>query len=60
MISFVPDFLLYDFLLLVVVVVRTHVKHNVVENFVQVFDLVVSSISIEILCLLNLVGTLMG
>ena len=39
-ISFVPDFLLSDFLVVfVVVVVRTQVKHNVVENSAQVFDL---------------------
>ena len=37
-ISFVPDFLLSDFL---VVVVRTRVKDNVVENSAQVFNLVV-------------------
>ena len=36
-ISFVPDFLLSDFL--VDVVLGTHVEHIVVENSVLVFDL---------------------
>ena len=41
-ISFVPDFLLSDFLVVVVIiVVGTQVKHSVVEKFSQVFDLVV-------------------
>ena len=41
-ISFVPDFLLYDFLVvIVIIVVGSQVKHNVVEKFSQVFDLVV-------------------
>ena len=40
-ISFVPDFLRFDFLVvIVVVVIGTQVKHNVVENSTEVFDLV--------------------
>ena len=41
-ISFVPDFLLSNFLaavVIVVVVVGTQVKHNVVGNSAKVFDL---------------------